>query len=121
MQELEGLLSRARQDPDVLAVILFGSAARGEPHRDLDVALVQATGSSEHPFDLRLRYADDERIDVQVFQDVPLFIRMRVLRDGRVLFVRDEDALYEVALAAVRAWQDFRPFCEEYLEGAGLA
>lgn len=29
-QELEALLERARQDEAVLAVVLFGSAARGE-------------------------------------------------------------------------------------------
>lgn len=44
---LERLLDRAREDPAVLAVILFGSAARGEaaPASDVDVCLVLAPGA----------------------------------------------------------------------------
>jgi uncharacterized protein len=120
---LDALLARAAHDPDVAAVLLYGSAARGEPSpRDTDVAIVQAPGSRLDPFDLRLRYApEDERLDVQVFQDLPLHVRVRVLRDASPLLVRDEDATYEAAFAALREWDSFRPFVEAYLEGAGRA
>ena len=44
---LARLLSRAESDPDVLAVILFGSHARGEagPTSDVDVCLVLVPGA----------------------------------------------------------------------------
>ncbi len=50
-----------------------------------------------------------------MFQRLPLYVQSRVLREGRVLFVRDEDALYEAAFRTVRAWELFRPRYEAYL------
>ena len=88
---LNRLLERARRDPDVLAVILFGSRARGE-----------ASAGSD--------------LDVAIFQQVPLYIRSRVLREGTVLFVRDEEALYGLATRTARAFEDFRHVYREYLD-----
>jgi uncharacterized protein YutE (UPF0331/DUF86 family) len=34
---------------------------------------------------------------VQIFQRLPLHVQSRVLREGRVLYARDQDALYEEA------------------------
>lgn len=123
VRELEELLARARTDRDIAAVLLFGSAARGEPFRDIDVALVAAPDRGVDLFDLRMRYLSEvgDRVDVQVYQSLPLHVRTRVLRDARILHALDEDALYALAFADARAWERFRPFYEEYLEGAGLA
>ena len=41
-------------------------------------------------------------------------MRRRVLKDGQVLFVRDDDALYDVGFATVRAFESFRPKYEAY-------
>jgi len=116
---VERLVSAARADRDVLAVILYGSRARGDAHAasDLDVALVLTDGVRT-PLDvgrIQLRYASLSDADIQVFQRLPLAVQSRVLREGRVLFVRDEDALYEAAFRTVRAWELFRPRYEAYL------
>lgn len=125
MDELAALLEKARHDPRVAAVLLFGSRARGDPSaRDTDVALVLRAGAVRDAFGVRLAYASEAReprLDVQVFQALPLYVRMRVLRDAHALLVNDQDALYAAALAAAREWEDFRPFYEAYLEGAGVA
>ena len=115
----ERLLSAARADGDVLAVILYGSQARGDAHAgsDVDIALV-LTDARREPTEfgrILLRYASLGDADVQVFQRLPLYVQSRVLREGRVLFVRDEDALYEAAFRTVRAWELFRPRYEAYL------
>lgn len=116
---LERLLERARTDPAVLAVIVFGSAARTEDHpgSDLDVCLVLAPGRRT-PADLtekRLDYLQIGDLDVSVFQALPIYIRHRVLRDGQVHYVRDENALYEVAYRAVQAYEDFKHIYRDYL------
>jgi uncharacterized protein len=117
---LNRLLERARRDPDVLAVILFGSRARGEasPSSDLDVCLVLAGApppalAASHK---RLEYLGDADLDVAIFQQLPLYIRSRVLKEGTVLFVRDEEALYELATRTARAFDDFRHVYREYLD-----
>lgn len=117
---LTRLVARAEQDPDVLAVILFGSRARGEASAgsDVDVCLVLAPGASrEHAAtEARLEYLAEFDLDVSVFQQLPLQLRSRVLKEGKVLFVRDEDTLYALALRTVRAYEDFRHIQRRYLD-----
>jgi hypothetical protein len=118
-RQIGPLLVRAREDEDVLAVILFGSHARGDQHAgsDVDVCLVMApTLRDRNTLGRRLlTYASDVDVDVQIFQLLPLYIRRRILKEGRVLLVRDEDALYELACRTVRAFESFRRRYEAYL------
>lgn len=62
-----------------------------------------------------LVYVQDFPVYVQVFQALPLFIRRRVLKEGRVLLVKYESRLYEVACRTAQAFEDFRPAYEDYL------
>jgi hypothetical protein len=121
--ELEALLERARQDEAVLAVMLFGSAARGEAQArsDVDVCLVlhshpqTQSWSPEALARKRLEYLHFD-LDVKVFQALPLYVRQRVLKEGRVLLVKDEDQLYELAFRTVQEFEDFKHIYREYLE-----
>jgi uncharacterized protein YutE (UPF0331/DUF86 family)/predicted nucleotidyltransferase len=116
---LARLVARAVGDPDVLAVMLFGSHARGDATTvsDVDVCLVAPTApSNEDATRIRLDYLSAFDLDIAVFDQVPLYVRTRILKEGRVLFVRDEDALYALAIRTVRAWEDFRHIHRLYLE-----
>jgi hypothetical protein len=119
-EQLRGLIAQAGGDRDVLAIILFGSRARGEatPESDVDVCIVLDTGASPglEASRKRLDYAAGPALDVKIFQQLPLYVRSRVLKEGRVLYVRDEDRLYELALRTVRAFEDFRPHYQRYLD-----
>jgi hypothetical protein len=117
---LDRLVERAKDDPEVLAVLLFGSRARGTASSgsDVDVCLVLM---AEPQSDLaaartRLQYLAGADLDLVLFQQLPLHIRSRVLKEGRVLFVRDEDALYALAARTVRAWEGFRHIHRQYLD-----
>ena len=118
---VNNLVARAAQDADVLAVILFGSVARGEQtaRSDIDVCLVltpERIRDKSVASRTRLEYLSHLDLDVQIFQALPLYIRYRVLREGQVLFVRDEDLLYEVAFRTAQAFEDFKPIYFCYLE-----
>ena len=116
----EKLIAQARSDSDVLAVILFGSRARGEggPSSDRDICLVLAAGAhtSSQSSEKRLAYLANFDLDIHVFQDLPLYIRQRVLREGRVIFCRDEKDLYALAFRSAQAFEDFKHLYHEYLE-----
>ena len=116
---LARFLARAASDPDVLAVILFGSHARGEPGptSDVDVCLVLVPGADpDRAFEKKLTYSGAFDVDLALFHELPLHVRSRVLKEGRVLFVRDEDALYELAVRTARAFDDFRHIYRQYLD-----
>jgi len=119
---LERLIDAATADPAALAVVLFGSAARGEPARDLDVSVLLDPRANADVHRKSLEYAAHssgrrhEGLDATVFQALPLYVRERVLREGKVLWTRDWDALSELARITRREWNDFRPHYEMYLE-----
>lgn len=46
-------------------------------------------------------------LDVHIFQQLPLFLRRRELKERRVLYVRDEDTLYELAFRTARAFENY--------------
>jgi hypothetical protein len=114
------LIARANADPEILAVLLFGSQARGDatPRSDFDVCLVLASdaASKRQATEKRIEYLETADLDVVIFQALPLHIRSRVLREGTVLYVRDEDALYESAARTARAFEYFRPIYRGYLD-----
>ncbi len=121
---IDNLLKKAAADTRLLAVVLFGSRVRGEqgPRSDVDVCLVldpcRTSGTGAAAAEVRLEYlaTTPEGFDIRVFQQLPLYIRRRVLREGRVLYSRDEEALYELAYRTAKAFEDFRHRYRYYLE-----
>jgi predicted nucleotidyltransferase len=117
---VERLIRCAMDDAEVLAVILFGSAARGEetPASDIDICLVLRPGKYASGALTRkvLDYAAEFPVDVHIYQRLPIYIRARVLKDGEVLFSKDDGTLYDLAFETVRQFEDFRPIYNLYLE-----
>ncbi|HPD07291.1 MAG TPA: nucleotidyltransferase domain-containing protein [Candidatus Bipolaricaulis sp.] len=121
MKAVDDLLSLARDDPDVLAVLLYGSQARGDagPRSDTDVCLVLRDGFPRDDLPGKALAYLGFNLDARLFQALPLPLRRRILREGKVLFVRDEDGLYNLAIRTAKAWEDFRHVYEDYLEAVG--
>ena len=119
---MDKLLEMAHQDDDVLAVLLFGSVAREEqtPFSDIDICLVLRPQTKTYRnIDLsykRLEYLKLFDMDIHIFQQLPIYIRRQVLKEGKVLFVRDEDVLYDLATRTAKAFEDFKHIYYAYLE-----
>jgi predicted nucleotidyltransferase len=118
-QQVELLLKEAQQDDDVLAVMLFGSVARGEPsaQSDIDICLVlyPKRWDLEELAHKRWNYLRFD-LDIKIFQQLPLYVRRRVLKEGIVLLVKDEDQLYELAFRTAKEFEDFKHTYRDYLE-----
>jgi predicted nucleotidyltransferase len=117
--ELERLITRAKGDRDILAVILFGSVARGEPSQDVDVCLVLDPEklTSIDCAKKGLEYIAAFDWDIHLYHELPLYIQIRILREGRIVLVKDEDKLYELAITTSQLFEEFQPRYMRYLEG----
>jgi len=117
MKAIDKLISKTKKDKEILAVIVFGSYARGERHRDVDVCLVLNKMLENGAMSMkRLEYVSEFGLDIHVFQQIPLYIRVRVLKEGKILFCRDIDALYDMAIGTAKEFGYFKPIYESYLE-----
>ena len=41
---------------------------------------------------------------------------MRVIKDGKVLHCKDDDALYDIAFTVIQEFADFEPIYRDYLK-----
>ena len=118
-KSLNDLLDQVEKDRRVLAVLLFGSAARKRMRKDSDVDICLLLAPDRYsPLQLsavRLEYLRDFDLDIQIFHQLPLYIRKRVLKEGKVLFCRDTDGLYDAALAFIREYADYEPTYRSYV------
>lgn len=116
---LEMIKQKVREDEDVLALLSFGSYARGEKYSDIDLCIVLNPGSYDELYlsKKKLEYLTllGPAFDVQIFQQLPIYIKIRVLGDGKVAFCRDEPSLYDLAFQTIRDFESFDAVYHSYL------
>jgi hypothetical protein len=122
MIELNRLLDIAKQDKDIIAVLLFGSTAREEQHPESDIDVCLMLIPQKNPYDnlymshKRLEYLSQSDMDIQIYQQMPLYIKTRILKEGKILFVKNENLLYDIAIKTVKEFEDFKHIYNSYLE-----
>jgi len=73
----------------------------------------------------RFRYTaltelDDERFDIQIFAQLPLYVRVEVLR-GTVIYTDDIRFVYDTALETIRHYEAFKHRLYDYTGQAALS
>lgn len=105
--------------PEIAAVYLFGSFARGNPRRGSDVDIAVFTKdipSTRRRSRTRAEFAaaasktlGTDKVDVVILNQAPVVLRHEVFRDGKVLFVRDRGALSRFRVRSSREYLDTIP------------
>lgn len=98
-----------RKIPQVQAVILYGSYAKGtqKPISDIDICAVTTKNISEETKG-DIWGQSGPKIDAVWFWDLPSIIRYAALREGKVLFVRNKEFLHEATVETMSEYLDFR-------------
>jgi predicted nucleotidyltransferase len=121
-KRLANALAELKKMAEVKAVYLFGSRATGRavPFSDIDLCVV--TG----PRIRQKRKTDitslsDDSIDVSLFWDLPVAMRYRIFKEGRLLFQRNEDYTENVIMQTLREYLDFKPVIRRFAQAAGVS
>ena len=115
MQQIAPLIRELFQKEEVVALVLFGSCARGQARSisDIDLCIVtQRDLPQSDRWDL-LSYGS-EGIDLTLFWDLPVTIRFRVIREGRVLFCKDTLRFHRIQAQTVREYFDIAPLIRRH-------
>lgn len=99
-------------------IILYGSVAEGRARESSDIDLcIYYDGNPEEGERFRffaLSELFDDRYAIQIFGNLPLYVRMEVLR-GRIVYCPDERFLYDVALETIREFDAFKHRLYDYI------
>jgi predicted nucleotidyltransferase len=98
-------------------IIHYGSTRRATdlPHSDIDLCLY-FDGDNQEASHFRhtvLSLPGAARFDVQIFRQLPLYVRMEVLK-GQVVFAPDMRFVYDTAVSSIREYDDFRHRLDDY-------
>ncbi|MDY6985261.1 MAG: nucleotidyltransferase domain-containing protein [Candidatus Thermoplasmatota archaeon] len=94
--ELNALIEKIKEFPEVLAIIIFGSYAKetAKEISDIDIAVVVRDPDKHIEGEIGSMYSP--KFDVVLFHHLPLHIQFEVLKQGKAVFCRDEKNLLEI-------------------------
>lgn len=117
MNENEKIVNELRKIDEVKAIYLFGSHATGKatPISDIDICAITDKNISRGKKADITSYSSN-KIDVSVFWDLPIMIRHKVLKEGKLLFEKDKEFLHNITIATLREYLDFKPVIERFSE-----
>lgn len=103
---------------NVKFIFLFGSAVRNDMKSNSDIDLcIYYDGKEDEAFRFRLKVLSelfDEKYDVKIFQQLPLYIRKEVLK-GTLLYYSDFEFVHEIALDTLKEFDNFKRFYYDYI------
>jgi len=99
-------------------IILYGSAAKGQMTEGSDIDLcIYYDGSPDESSRFRFKVLSelfDDIFDVQIFQQLPLYVRVEVLK-GKIIYCKDKRFLYEAAIETIKDFEAFKHRFYDYI------
>lgn len=99
-------------------VVLYGSAAEGQMTKNSDIDLcIYYDGSPDESSRFRFEVLSelfDEIFDVQIFQQLPIYVRVEVLK-GKMIYCKDKRFLYEAAIETINDFEAFKHRFYDYI------
>ncbi len=120
-KDLDLFLEKLKEMPDfdkVEFVFFYGSHAQSKENKlsDIDFA-VYYNGDEKKRFDFKIKLMAKlpEKFDVRIFQDLPLYVRINVLK-GEIVYAKDERFAYDKAYETIKNFEDFKRHYYDYIK-----
>jgi len=113
---LENLKEKVEKEKEIVGVAIFGSSLKGKG-RDIDICLfLDKKYKNIEMSKKRLEFLKDfSELDIQIFQQLPIYIRMRIIKEGKIILCKDEDFLYELAINTIKEFGLYKKVYDMYL------
>jgi len=102
------ILMRLRElQNDVLAILIYGSVAKGKENErsDIDICIVAPDAERSHLY-TKLLPLFKEKYDIKIFEDMPLFLKMEVIKNHKIVYAKNVYQLYEYFYKFRKLWKD---------------
>lgn len=98
-------------------IILYGSSLSSYHLDDSDVDIcIYVDEEKKNLPEIRLELLTrfNEKLDIQIFQLLPLYVQIEVLK-GEILYVKEEARIYEIADETIDEYEEFYPLYLDYI------
>lgn len=115
-KELNEIMNFAKKDKNIIALILFGSYARGKnkTSSDIDLCIIRKEDTLPHEFKI-LDYKN-EVFDIHFFDKMPDYIKFRIFKEGRILILNEKKTYCNLRKRFLHRYRDEFPFREYRLK-----
>ena len=90
-----------------MAILLYGSAARGESteRSDIDICVV-APDADHNKLYREILKLSRGKYDIRIFEKMPLFLKIEVIKNHKIIYAKNVYDLYEYFYKFRKIWKD---------------
>ena len=110
LENIKKVFKEIWEKEEIMAILLYGSQLNEEyitNRSDIDICIVAP--NHRNPEDLYIKAqvaARDPKFDVKIFELLPLYLKVEVIKNHEIIFVRDRLELYEYFYKFRKIWKD---------------
>lgn len=108
---------------NIVFIAIYGSAVNGTftDLSDIDIAVFyDADNVGRFDFRMKVLGRVDEIFDIQIFQELPLYIKNEIISAESVVYFRDYDEIFDIFMKTIKDYESFRPHLESYYSHIGV-
>ncbi len=92
---------------EILAILIYGSLAKGKKNEksDIDICIVAPYTDTGRLY-TKLLPLMKENYDIKIFEDMPLFLKMEVIKNHKIVYTKNVYQLYEYFYRFRKIWKD---------------
>jgi len=96
---------------DILAILLYGSVAKGEETQRNDIDICIISPSCKDKLGLlneiyRKLDVFSKKYDIRFFEELPLYIQINIIENNKIIYSKDVYELYEYFYYFRKLWED---------------
>ncbi len=115
---LDNLVKEMSKLPYVYGIILFGSEIYGKAREDSDIDIAVITKGLNEKQEIAILGFSSEKFEVSLFNKLPLIVQFRIVKDGRILYLKDERYFKEIKYDLIRKYLDFSCYINNFYRRA---
>ncbi len=100
----------------------FTAPCHGKSFRDIDVAVYLFDNTHSPPtlreidMEVQLEKLAGYPVDVRILNSAPLSFQYQVIKNGRLLYARDDNLRVDFQVHTLKTYFDFEPFRRRYMK-----
>ena len=116
MDQIEKIVQELKEDKNINAIYLFGSYATGrqKKYSDIDICLITKTQDKKE--NLKYYGFSSKKIDISIFDRLPLQAKYKVFKEGIILHLKDKDKIEECKRKTIEKYLEQKPFFDRQLK-----